>query len=144
MEGDNSPSVSSQVDEIEEKSHTPDAPDAPDAPDSHAHEEKPQVDVQPVEDLRRISIHSEDGQDSIVLASYTYTDGSKRFMLNNIDIPLTDFRGYLRSLTETESNRHDELLFVGIQASFMTGLMVLLVAFGLTLIKSELPCLLSQ
>ena len=58
-------------------------------------------------------------------------------MLNNIDIPLTDFRGYLRSLTETEDNRADELLVAGMHASFMTGLIVLLVAFGLTLIKID-------
>lgn len=118
-----SPSVSSQVDEVEEMSQEAVPPPLG----------KPTF----VEDLRRITIYSEDGQESITLASYTHSDGSKRFMLNNIDIPLTDFRGYLRSLTETEDNRADELLVAGMHASFMTGLIVLLVAFGLTLIKID-------
>lgn len=110
-------------------------------------QEKPQVDVKGdeepvfVDDLRRIAIYSDDGNDSLILASYTSADGTKRFVLNTIDIPLTDFHRYLRSLTETDCNRHDELFFVGIHASFMTGLVVLLVAFGLTLVKTELPYL---
>ena len=96
---------------------------------------------EPVEDLRRISIYSDNGQESLTLGIYTLADGTQRIILNNLDIPLSDFRGYFRCLTKVEEYHHDDLFFVGIHASFMTGIIVLIVAFGLTLLKTEFPVL---
>lgn len=155
MDSDNTPSVSSQVEEMHHEIHdemlndiSNDMPEVEKIPsyveNTDAEEKQTQTQEMPqveVDDLRRIAIYSDDGKDSLTLASYTSTDGTKRFVLNTIDLPLTDFHRYLRSLTETDCNRHDELFFVGVHASFMTGLVVLLVAFGLALIKNELPYL---
>jgi hypothetical protein len=94
-----------------------------------------------VDDLRRIAIYSDDGQESLTLGVYTLPDGTQRIILNNIDIPLSDFRGYFKCLTKVEEYHHDDLFFVGIHASFMTGVIVLVVAFGLALLKTEMPAL---
>ena len=109
----------------------PEVPEVPEVP-------VPEV---PVEDLRRISIYSDNGQESLTLGIYTLADGTQRIILNNLDIPLSDFRGYFRCLTKVEEYHHDDLFFVGIHASFMTGIIVLIVAFGLTLLKTEFPVL---
>lgn len=128
----------SQSEEVPPPSQSEQAP-----PPSQSEEEAPppspyydkSQDLSHVENVRRMAIYSEDGQESMNLTSYTLSDGTQRIMLNDIDLTLTDFRRYLNCLTKTNENRDDELFFVGIHASFITGLVVLLVAFGLTLIN---------
>jgi hypothetical protein len=100
---------------------------------------KPVHDPVYVKDIRRIAIYSEDGQESIHLSTYADETGAKRIILNNVDISLADFRAYFNSMVMKEEERNNELLYVGIHASFMTGFIVLLVAFGLALIKTEFP-----
>ena len=137
--------------EAAEAAEVPEAPAVPEAAGAAAAAgvpvpevpEVPEVPVPevPVEDLRRISIYSDNGQESLTLGIYTLADGTQRIILNNLDIPLSDFRGYFRCLTKVEEYHHDDLFFVGIHASFMTGIIVLIVAFGLTLLKTEFPVL---
>jgi hypothetical protein len=134
---DSTPSVSSEIEEmLPEMFEMPalektneadnDGNDAYDADDEYTY------------DFRRISIYSEDGQDSFTLASYTNSYGTKRIMLNDVDISLKDFRRYLKCISQSESNRHNELFYVGIQSSFITGIVVLLVALGLAFMKNYL------
>ena len=157
---ESTPSVSSQIYEIfpdipqDEMPHLDDIPQD----DMPPLDEMPQDDMPPLEkteddydadneaedeaddyvyDFRRIAIYSEDGQDSCILASYTKSDGTKRIMLNDVDISLKDFRRYLNCVSESEYNRRNELFYVGIHSSFMAGLLVLLVALGLTILKSH-------
>ena len=133
--------------EAAEAAEVPEAPVVPEAAEAAAAAEVPVPEVpvseapEPVEDLRRISIYSDNGQESLTLGIYTLADGTQRIILNNLDIPLSDFRGYFRCLTKVEEYHHDDLFFVGIHASFMTGIIVLIVAFGLTLLKTEFPVL---
>jgi hypothetical protein len=140
------------VSEVQDVPEAPVVPEAAEAAEAAAAAEaaevpevpevpEPEVPEVPVEDLRRISIYSDNGQESLTLGIYTLADGTQRIILNNLDIPLSDFRGYFRCLTKVEEYHHDDLFFVGIHASFMTGIIVLIVAFGLTLLKTEFPVL---
>jgi len=159
MEGDSTPSVSSELmsdemlvdempvlevapDDISEMPVVPEVPEVPvvpEAPEAPVKPVVPEAPETPVEDLRRIAIYSDNGQESLTLGVYTLADGTQRIILNNLDIPLSDFRGYFRCLTKVDEYHHDDLFFVGIHASFMTGVIVLIVAFGLTLLKTEFP-----
>jgi len=154
MEGNSTPSVSSKIEENEvEEKPAFDVPEEKPVVEEKEVEEMPFLEktseyynpVKPVhdpiyvKDIRRIAIYSEDGQDSIHLSTYSDETGAKRIMMNEVDISLADFRAYLNSMIKDEVSRSDELLYVGIHASFMTGLLVLLVAFGLAMIKNEFP-----
>jgi hypothetical protein len=159
MEGDSTPSVSSQIEQMlpdipqDEMPHLDDIPQDEMPQDEMPQDDIPQyemphlekttddgyeADDEYVDEFRRIAIYSEDGQDSFILASYTNSYGTKRIMLNDVDISLKDFRRYLNCVSESEYKRNDELFYVGIQASFMTGLVVLLIALGLTILKSHM------
>jgi hypothetical protein len=137
MEGDSTPSVSSQIEQMLPDIPQDEMPQDEMPPLEKTTDDGYEADDEYVDDFRRIAIYSEDGQDSFILASYTNSYGTKRIMLNDVDISLKDFRRYLNCVSESEYKRNDELFYVGIQASFMTGLVVLLIALGLTILKSN-------
>ena len=51
-----------------------------------------------VEKLRRIAIYSADGRQSMLLAAYTDIYGVKRIILQDLDIPVREFNGYLNCI----------------------------------------------
>jgi hypothetical protein len=110
MEGEISPSVSSQL------------------------EDKEPVYV---EGFRRIGIYSDSGDETMTLTTYNDSHGTQRIMLNSIDISLVEFNNYLNCLTKTKDDRINDLFYVGINASFMTGLLVSMVAILLMFIKID-------
>jgi len=141
-------SVSSEVDEMPllEKEPFEDAEPLPKEAEAEAPSEEalpkealpePHTEKYVVEDLRRIALYSEDGQESIALTAYVDQYGTQRIMLNGIDLTLTDFRRYFNCLTKTEEDNRDELLFVGVHASFITGIIMTFVALAMALVKID-------
>lgn len=73
-----------------------------------------------VANFRRIGIYSSHSEESLVMGYYKDENGVKRITLDSVDVPLSEFSCYLECLTGN-NDRMEQLLYVGIQASFGTG-----------------------
>jgi hypothetical protein len=87
--------------------------------------------------LRRLGIYSESGNENMILTRYIDTEGREIIVLNDVDLPLTEFHNYLNCLTERKDERMFELLYVSVNASFITGIIMTFVAIAVAIVKID-------
>jgi hypothetical protein len=91
----------------------------------------------PLERYRRIAIYSDVTNTSILLTSYIDEDGNGRIVLNDVDLPYSEFRDHIRCLTSSDKMREDEraneIMYMCVNVSCITGLAISLITIGIAL-----------